>query len=264
MKIFDPHIRSRTQGDDDLKNLHYFGTEALITCAHGEQAFEGATDLLAYFEDLIGEERRRLRRCGFSAYVAVGLVPNARPRRAHYEVFDALPELLQRPEVVALGEVGVWEDREDQWELFEEQIRIARRVGPVPVIVTPPRELKLTLTYKMMTRLDKMNYPPSMVVMNYLDDRLLANVVDSGFHAGFPVGITSNEPRGAGAFLSRLLEGPGYVDKIMLTAALRRSGGDVLGVPKTIEALQKLDVADSDIEKMVYDNAARLFLLGES
>lgn len=259
MKIFDPHIRSQTQGDDDLENLRYFGTHAVVTTAHGGQNFEAAAELITYFETLIGTECRRLARCGFDAYAAVGIVPDARPRRAHYEVFERLPELLKRPNVVALGEIGVWEDEPEQWELFERQIRIAQDVGPLPVLITPPARLKLTLTYKMMTRLKRMGYPKSLVMMNYLDDRLARNVLDSGFCAGFPVGVTSNDPRRAGQFLADLVERTEGVDRILLTAALRQSGGDILGVPKTIEALQAEQVRDSLIRKMVYDNAARLF-----
>ena len=259
MKIFDPYIRSQTQSDDDLKNLHYFGTEEVVTTAYGAQTFETAADLIAYFEFLLGEEYRRLRRCDLRGRVALGVVPDARPRRAHYEVWDALPELLQRDSVVAMGEIGVWEDSAAQWELFERQVRIAREIGPIPLLVTPPKTLKITMTYKMMNWLEKFGYPPSLVMMNYLDERLVENVVESGFCAGYPVGITSNEPRQVGRNIAGLLERVDRADKILLTAALRSNGGDLLGVPKTIVALQDEGVTDADIQKMVYDNAARLF-----
>lgn len=259
MKIFDPHIRSQTQSDDDLKNLHYFGTETVLTTAYGGRQFETATELAEYFEFLIGEECRRLQRCQLRARVALGVVPDARPRRAHHEIWQLLAEMLQREQVAALGEIGVWEDRSDHWELFQRQIRIAQDVGPVPLVVTPPSELKITLTYKMMMRLEKIGYPPSLVIMNYLDERLVENVIESGFCAGYPVGATSNDPRRTGRFLADVLGRVDGADRILLTAALRGSGGDVLGVPKAIDSLQEQGVSQSDIQQLVYDNAARLF-----
>ena len=259
MKIFDPYIRSRTQSDDDLKNLRYFGTTEVVTTAHGGRSFETAEDLIAYFEVLVGEECRRLRRCGLSPHVALGVLPSSRPRRAHYEVWEELEKLLGHSAVVALGAVGVWEDIDDHWELFERQIRIAHKVGPIPLVVTPPRELKITLTYKMMNWLERQSYPPSLVVMNRLDERLLENVVESGFCAGYPVGASSNDPRQAGVDIAEVLRRIGGADKIMLTTALRRQSGDVLGVIKSVKVLRQQGVSEKDIRQMTYDNAAHLF-----
>ncbi len=259
LKIFDPHMRSRTQSGDDLKNLHYFGTTEVVTTAHGGQGFERAEDLLEYFDLLTGEESRRLQKCGLIPHVAVGVVPDARPRRAHYEIWKALPEILQRPIVVAIGEVGVWEDNDEQWDLFERQVRIGLKLDSMPMIVTPPKELKITLTYKMMKRLEKWGYPPSRILINYCDERLLENVIQSGFYAGYPVGAASNDPRDAGPFIAEIIDRVGGAEQILLTAALRSGGGDVLGIPKTIVALREVGVEDTSIENMVYANAGRLF-----
>lgn len=263
MKIFDPHIRSLTQSDDDLKNLHYFGTEEVVTVAHGGQSFETAAQLMEYFRTLIDDETRRLRRCQLQPHVALGVVPDARPRRAHPEVWDELEQLLQLREVVALGELGVWEDEDDQWELFDRQVDIARRVGPLPLLVMPPRRLKINLTYKMMNRLEKTGYPTSLVVMTSLDERLLENVVESGFCAGFPVGATRNDPREVGALVKDILERVDGADRIMLTSSLRSSGGDLIGIPKSIESMREARLEESVIRKMVRGNARRLFGSGD-
>src|SRR5699024_3635861 len=123
--------------------------------------FERAEDVLGYFDSLCSEEIGRLGRCGLRAQVALGVLPSAVPRRAHFEVWRELPYLLRQPEVVALGEVGVWADEPAQWELFERQIKIVRDMpvgaskggaepGGMPVICTPPDALRVNMTYKMM------------------------------------------------------------------------------------------------------------------
>lgn len=262
MKIFDPNLRSRAQSDDDLKNLHYFGTDQAVTSAYGLRGFERAEDLLRFFESLIKEERRRLERCGIEAYVALGVLPDGRPRRAHFEVWRELPGLLARPEVVALGEIGVWEDREDQWQLFERQVKIALDVGPMPILITPPSTLKITLTYKMMQRLERLGYPPSLVMMNHVDQRLLVNVIQSGFCAVYPAGAPNNDPREVARVIADSLEELGGVERILLTSALGSGGSDVLGVPKAIVALQDLGIEAEQIEAMVQVNAQTLFGVG--
>ncbi len=231
----------------------------MVTTAFDGQTFDTASELIHYFEFLLGEECARLRRCGLGPQVALGVVPGARPRRAHYEVWEALAQLLQHQSAVALGEIGVWQDEKAHWELFERQVRIAHDVGPLPLIVMPPAELKITLTYKMMTWLEKFGYPPSLVMMSGLDERLVENVVESGFCAGIPVGSASNDPRQMGCHLHQVLDRVGGADKILLTTALRSAGGDVLGVPKTIVSLREAGVSDAQIGEMVYGNAARLF-----
>ena len=262
MKIFDPHIHTPTQSDDDLENLRYFGTEKVVTTAYGGRSHQTATELIDYFEELVGDECRRLRRHGLDPHVALGVDPEARPRRAHPEVWDALAAMLERRGVVALGEIGVWEDRDDQWELFRRQVRIARRVGPLPILVTPPEKLKITLTYKMMNWLESSGYPTSLVVVTSLDERLLENVVESGFCVGYPVGSATNDPRRVGPHIREVLRRVEGGDKIMLSTALRSSGGDLLGVPKTIEALDEAGVDEGIIRQMVYANAVRLFETG--
>ncbi len=260
MTIFDPHIRSQSQSEDSLKHLNYFGTQGVLTTAYGHRRFANADDLIAYFDDLVGVERQRLNRCGLDGWVALGVSPEAEPERAHGSVWPALQERLQRSEVVALGEVGVWRDEEAQWELFQRQVRIARQLGSMPIVVTPPAELKITMTYKMMTWLERFGYPADRVVMGFMDEALLENVVASGFKAAVPLGATTNPPRRSAAFIAKVAREQG-ADSILLTASMRAGAGDVLGVPKVMEALAKEEGIDAAmIDRMVRANATELFL----
>lgn len=263
MKIFDAHIRSDTCSDAELKNLSYFGTETVLTSAHGSRDVERAEDLLAYFEELVFEAVPRLKRCGLDGYVALGMPWSLQPRRAHYEVWRRLPELLARPEVVAVGEIGVWKDTRAQWDLFERQVKIALEHGAKPLLISTPYELKANLTYKMMQRLEKLGFPPGRAVLGLLDERLLENVVQSGFVGGFTVGASSNEPRGAAQLLAGIVERLGSAEGIILSSGLGDDGGDVLGIAKTIVSLQDLGGERGVIEQLVCGNAEGVFLGGE-
>ncbi len=260
MKIFDAQIRSDVCSDADLQNLHYFETERVVTTAHAPRNFERAEDLLAYFDDLCTDECARLRRCGLQPHVALGVLPNARPRRAHFEVWRELPFLLQQPEVVALGEVGAWKDTDEHWELFERQIAIAREAGPIPVIATPPADLRVNMTYKMMQHIEKLDMAPELVLMNRLDERLIETVVRDGFVAGVSVGTSNLEPRQAARLLAEVIERLGSADRIVLDSSLRTGATDVLGIPKTVVALQDIGVERRVIDKLVYGNAKALFV----
>ncbi|MFU8805994.1 MAG: hypothetical protein ACNA8W_19440 [Bradymonadaceae bacterium] len=260
MKIFDVHIRSDSCTDADLKNLRYFETEHVITTAYDARPFEQARDLMSYFQGLIDHECSRLRRCGLIPHVALGVLPGARPRRTHYEVWRELPGLLTNPAVVAIGEIGVWEDVKDQWDLFERQIKLALEAGPRPVIITPPPELRITMTYKMMQIIERIGFPPHQVMINYTDDRFIENVLQSGFCAGVAVGATPQTPRQAAGILVRVLESQGSAERVILNSALRAGGSDVLAIPKTVAALQELGMIEEEIEALTFENASKLFL----
>lgn len=263
MKIFDAQIRSDTRTDDQLRNLHYFETERVVTSAHARAGFERADDLLAYFDELVTNETARLRRCGLIGHVALGVLPDARPRRVHYEVWRDLPFLLQDDAVVAVGEVGAWEDDADHWELFDRQVKIAIEAN-LPMIVRPPANLRVNMTYKMMSRLERLGADPSQCVMNHLDDRLVSTVVSEGFVAGIAVGYQHIEPRAAAVMIADALEATSDDERIILSSSLQRGAADILGIPKTIVSLGEADVPTATIERLAYGNAMRLFVTTSS
>lgn len=267
MKIFDAQIRSDACSDTDLENLRYFDTEAVLSSAHALRDFERATDLLAYFKWLIDQEVPRVLKHGLRASVALGVLPDARPRRAHYEVWEALPALLERPEVAALGEVGAWVDERAHWELFERQVGVVgalnaqEKSAQLAIIATPPEALKINMTYKMMQRVERLGVGPKRVMMNRLDERLIETVLREGFVAGVSVGASNLNPREAARALADALDMLGSAERIVLNSASRAGGVDVLGIPKTIVALQELGVPEEAIEAMVYKNARAIFSL---
>lgn len=263
MKIFDAQIRSDICSDADLKNLAYFETERVITTTHAREDFERADDLIAYFDELTTGEVQRLRRCGLIPHVALGVTPDMQPRRAHFEVWRELPHLLQQPEVVAVGEIGAWEDNDRSWELFERQLDIARELDDMPVICVPPPELKVNMTYKMMQRIEKLGHGSNLCMMNRLDERLVETVVREGFVAGVSVGSQNLEPRAAAEMLADVIETLGSAERIVLNSSLRTGSVDILGIPKTVVALQDLGVETRVIEKLAYGNAMSLFLTDE-
>lgn len=258
MRIFDAHLRSDTRSDDDLKNLAYFDTESAVTTAHARRQFERAEDLLAYFEELRTEECERIQACGIDPYVAVGVLPDARPRRSHPEVWTEMPEVLERGRVSAVGEIGVWSDTDDQWELFERQVRLAKE-AELPIIVTPPRKLKVNMTYKMMLRIEEIGFPTDRAVMNHLDAKMVETVVRDGFVAGVALGVRDLDPRRAAEVVCEATRAVGHADRIALNSALRAGASDVLGVPKTATALEEQGVEAHAIDKVSYRNAAEVF-----
>jgi predicted metal-dependent TIM-barrel fold hydrolase len=262
VRIFDAHVRSDTRSDEDLKNLRYFETRGMLTTAHAYRAFERAEDLLEYFEWLRTKEVERIEEAEMFAGAAIGVLPDARPRRSHPEVWAALPERLEQPGVLALGEVGAWEDSREHWELYERQLEMAGAIDK-PVISTPPDDLKVNMTYKMMMRAERLDVAPSTMLMNHLDERMVETVVRDGFVAGVAVGTTNMPPREAAEAILETVEAVGHAERIVLNSALRAGSSDVLGIPKTASALADLGMDDETIEQIAFGNAVEWLGIAE-
>lgn len=258
IRIFDAHIRSDVRSDDDLRNLSYFETAAALTTAYDARSFDRAADLLEYFDWLVAEEADRLEECGLRPHVALGVLPDARPIRRHPELWRELPERLDQERVSAVGEIGAFRDDAEQWSLFERQLEMSAEAG-LPAICTPPDDLRVNMTYKMMMRSEETGLAPERMVMNDLDSRMVETVVRDGFVAGVSVGAFDGDARELAAHLVEVVDSVGHADRIVLNSGLSASRSNVLGVPKTIQLLVKSDMEAGAVQKLAWKNADRLF-----
>lgn len=257
MKLFDAQARTATRTDDELRNLRYFGTTHVVTTPQLARAND-ADAVLAQLRALLDDEVARLRRLDLHGYAAIGLLPPAAPRRAHPELWSAFEACAHDPRVVAIGEVGVWEDTARQWQLFDAQLQVARR-AELAVILTPPEQLPVTMTYKMMARVGEVGIAPERCLVNALDEATLGTVCEEGFVAGVAVG-GGGAPRGAARVIAKTLDDvPEALERLVLTSALSHHASDILSMAKTVDALKKLLPATA-LERVCYANAAQLFV----
>jgi predicted metal-dependent TIM-barrel fold hydrolase len=129
----------------------------------------------------------------------------------------------------------------------------------LPIVVTPPSDLKVNMTYKMMDRLVKMDFPCHRALMNHLDHRLVEPVVREGFCAGLSVGPLHVSPTDSAALVDSLLQSLGSVDRVVVNSSLQRGSGDILAIPKMVVALRERGVELAEIQRLVYDNAVLLY-----
>jgi predicted metal-dependent TIM-barrel fold hydrolase len=129
----------------------------------------------------------------------------------------------------------------------------------MPLVITPPRDLRVNMTYKMMRRLEHLDFPPERALFNYLDARLVENVHLEGFVAGITVDPTALPPRRAARLAADALEALGDDRRLVLSSGLRAGAADVLALPKTLDALTRLGVPDPTITRLAHTNARELY-----
>lgn len=257
LKFFDAQIRTVRRSVDDLRNLRYFGTSDVLSTAFDAQKFAVSSELLEFWDGLIDSEVERLLRCDISAQVALGMLPSARPLRSHHEVFEGLRVRLSHPKVCAVGEIGVWESTNAEWELFRQQVQLALELE-LPIVITPPDVMRVNLTYLMMKCLDSMDFPRHRTLFTRSCATTSMTLAEEGFGVGVIVGSFGMEPSTAAELISTLLAYDN-TSRIHVMSGMGDGPADVLGLPKLARELKDLKVDEEAIRQAMYENAFRLF-----
>jgi predicted metal-dependent TIM-barrel fold hydrolase len=143
MRIVDPHIHMYTRTTDDYQQMALAGIESVIDPAFWlGSARHYAGTFYDYFEHLLGFEAERAAQYGVMHHCALSVNPReANDLALANEVLERLPEFLERPNCVAVGEVGFDRTTEAEEEILRKQLRLAgeRRM---PVLVHTPHQYK--------------------------------------------------------------------------------------------------------------------------
>jgi uncharacterized protein len=257
LQYFDAHVRAEALDDDRLENLAYFNVRTLLLTAHGPRRFENSHDLLAYFGALVTSEVVRLREHGIRAVVALGVHPDAVPRRAHFEVWRELPALLEDPEVVAVGELGLLAHSQPQEALLRRQLVLARDLG-LPAVISPGHAERARHVRRLLELVADVGIPPSRVLVNHVDYTSFRSVLRAGCWAGLTVAPAHLEPLEAVKLLTRYRDDAPR--RCLVSSGLREGPADVLALPKTALALIEAGFSQSEVRALVWGNAYRLFL----
>jgi predicted metal-dependent TIM-barrel fold hydrolase len=260
VKIFDAHIYADERPDNDFSNLAWFDVERVLLCAHAPKTFQTAFDLVAYWQHLLDVETVRIERLGLQTHVAIGIHPSGIPRRAHYEIWRELPQILHDPRVSALGEIGVLEDSDKQWAVVDRQLRALASTGlNKPVVFRPPRTAdtrdKIRAIQKFADLVATHGITSDNVVVQHVDWLTIDAVEAAGFYAGLTTGpffLTAEQAVPIVEHHNR--------HRIVAASALRTGGADVVAIPKLAVALGEAGIPRGDIERIVYGNAMSLFV----
>lgn len=256
VNFFDPCIYSEVCTDEDLDNLVYFGTDRAVICAHAPTRFERASELIGYLESLTESARERFTRAGLHTHVALGVHPQAAPRRAYDEVWRALPALLADPAVCAIGEVGIDEATPAEYALLERQLRLASTHN-LPVLIRLPQRNRSAVLRQLTACARRAAVPFERVMITNPTPADLQRLLTLGVFAR----VSHHPPElNVSALWTQLAP---HVAQVCLSAGMAEGQGDVLAISKAAVALKEAGVDAHTIEQLVTQNAARFLSRSE-
>jgi uncharacterized protein len=256
MKIFDPHCHLVSRTTDDYERMALSGIVAVVEPAFwlGEPRKRAGT-FFDYFDHISGFERQRAANYLIDHYCTIAMNPresNNAPLRD--EVLREMPRWLDRPSVVAVGEIGFDDITDAEEQSIRAQFEIARRAN-LPVLVHTPHVRKLEGTLRTIEIVRDLRFPVERVILDHNTEETIEAARQSGCWCGHTVyPVTKLSPERA----VNILEKHG-TDRMLINSSCDWGPSDPLSVPRTVLEMRRRGFADAEIQRVVWDNPIAFF-----
>ncbi len=139
-----------------------------------------------YFRHLTEQEPARAAAYGIKHYTWLSINPKeAEDVGFAREVIAFIPQFLDRPNVLGIGEIGLNKNSRNELTIFEEQVALAATHDQLILVHTPHLEDKLKGTKLIIDALkNNGNIDPGRVLIDHVEEHTVELVLDEGFWAG--------------------------------------------------------------------------------
>ena len=187
MRYIDPHIHMVSRTTDDYVRMAMAGcvavTEPAFWAGFDRSSPQGFYD---YFIQLTDVEPRRAAQFGIDHYAWICINPKeAEDPGFAREVIDLIPQFLDKPNVLGIGEIGLNKNSRNELAILEQQIDLAANHNQLILVHTPHLEDKLKGTRLILDAIKRHGrIDPGRVLIDHVEEHTVEMVLDRGFWAG--------------------------------------------------------------------------------
>ena len=261
MRVIEPHIHMIARTTADYERMAMMHT---VACC--EPAFWAGYDRTSpqafhdYFTHITTFEPQRAAQYLIKHYAWVCMNPKeADDVEFSKEVISFVPEFLDRPTVLGVGEIGLNKNTANEMQVFELQVELAVERGQLIWIHTPHLHDKLKGTRMMLDCLKAHGgVDPERVCFDHSEEHAVGLIRDAGFWASMTIyPITKNSP----GRVVDTLETFG-IDHMMVDASGDWGPSDPGTLHQAIFEMRRRGYDDDLVETVFYDNPC--YFLGQS
>jgi len=253
VKLIDPHIHMVSRSTDDYMALALGGIHTIA-----EPAFwpgfdrSGVASFHDYFNLLTVTEPARAARFKVRHYCWIGMnAKEAENLALGEQVLEILPEYLDRPTALGIGEVGLNKNSRNEIRIFERQVALAAKRNELLLIHTPHLEDKLKGTRIIIDILrNEPRIRPERVLIDHAEEHTIGEIREHGFWFGLTLYPDS---KGSPARAVDALEIFGS-ERICINSSADWSVSDPLATLKTVNEMRRRGHPQELIGKVFYDN----------
>lgn len=224
-------------------------TEPAFWAGFDRRGVDGFHD---YFHHLTVTEPARAARFNIKHYCWIGLnSKEAENQKLAGEVLRIIPEYLDRPTVLGLGEIGLNKNSRNEINVLEMQLEIAAKRNELVLIHTPHLEDKLKGTRIIMDMvLNEKRIKPSRVLIDHAEEHTIGEIKEKGFWFGLTLYPNS---KGSPERAVDAVEAYGS-DNICINSSADWSVSDPLATVKCANEMRRRGHPETLIQKVFYEN----------
>jgi predicted metal-dependent TIM-barrel fold hydrolase len=256
MNYIDMHAHMVSRTTDDYEQMALAGCVAVT-----EPAFWAGYDRTSaavfadYFHHLTDFEPKRAARFGIQHYTWLCLNPKEGEDRAlARQVLDIIPQYLDRPNVLGIGEIGLNRVTRNELDTFLDHVALAAEHDQMILIHTPHLEDKYKGTKFIVDGLvSDGRIAPERIAIDHVEEHTIDMVLSEGFWAGITLyPVTKCSPARAIDMIEI------YGDERLYAASACDWGrSQPLAVPYLIREMRRRGHDEAAIHRFVYENPAR-------
>jgi predicted metal-dependent TIM-barrel fold hydrolase len=258
MDYIDPHIHMVSRITDDYETLAKMGCVAMSEPAFWAGFDRGSAESFRdYFRQLTEVEPKRAAQYGLQHFCWLCInAKEAENVSLSREVIALIPEFLDKPNVLGIGEIGLNKNTRNEATIFLEHVELAMKYDQQILIHTPHLEDKYQGTRMILdmligdSRIDR-----SRVLVDHVEEHTVRPVLEEGFWAGMTLyPVTKCTPQRACDIIE--MYGP---DRLLVNSAGDWGPSKPTAVPDFIMEMRRRRHPESLIRKVVYDNPLAFF-----
>jgi predicted metal-dependent TIM-barrel fold hydrolase len=258
MYYIDPHIHMVSRTTDDYESMSKMGCVAV-----SEPAFwagwdrghvEGFRD---YFRQITDFEPKRAAQHGIQHFTWMCInAKEAEDRGMAREVIAIIPDFLDKPNVLGIGEIGLNKNTRNEVLTFLDHVELAARYDQSILVHTPHLADKYQGTRMSIDMLlADSRIDPQRVIMDHCEEHTVRLALENGFWAGMTLyPNTKCTPERAVDMIE--MYGP---ERMLVNTSGDWGPSRPGNIPNFIVAMQRRGHPDSLIHKIVYENPLEFF-----
>lgn len=251
--FIDPHVHMVSRVTDDYERMARMGCVAISEPAFWAGFDRASADSFRdYFRQLTDFEPKRAAAVGIQHYTWLCInAKEAENVSLSREVIAAIPEFLDRPNVLGIGEIGLNKNTKNEARIFVEHLELAAKTRELILIHTPHLADKYRGTRMIVDMLlDDSRIEPGKVLIDHVEEHTVRLARDHGFWCAMTLYPTT---KCTPARAADIIEMYGD-DRIMVNSAGDWGPSNPVAVPDFIQEMRRRGHPESKINKIVYEN----------
>ena len=258
MQFIDPHVHMVSRTTDDYERMARMGCVAMSEPAFWAGFDRGSAEgFRDYFRQLTEFEPKRAGWYQLQHYTWLCInAKEAENVRLSREVIAMIPEFINKPGVLGIGEIGLNKNTKNEAIIFAEHVDLAVRLDEQILIHTPHLEDKYQGTRMILDMLaDFSELERRRVLVDHVEEHTIRPVLEQGYWAGMTLyPVSKCTPDRAVDMVE--MYGP---ERLLVNSAGDWGPSKPTAVPDFILAMRRRGHSEAAIRRVVYENPLEFF-----